>query len=47
MKIKNKLLNLEQIKKRIQIEKDKNKKIILCHGVFDVLHFGHIKHFRR
>ena len=24
----------------------KNKKIIgLCHGVFDVLHYGHIKHF--
>ena len=26
--------------------KNKNnlKKIVLCHGVFDVLHFGHIRH---
>ncbi len=22
-----------------------NKKIVLCHGVFDVLHYGHIKYF--
>lgn len=46
MNIKNKIFNLEQIKKKIQIEKNKNKKIIHCHGVFDVLHFGHIKHFK-
>ena len=25
--------------------KIKNKKIILCHGVFDILHYGHIKYF--
>ena len=23
----------------------RNKKVILCHGVFDLLHIGHIKHF--
>ena len=23
----------------------KNKKIVLCHGVFDLLHIGHIKYF--
>lgn len=22
------------------------KKIVLCHGVFDVLHFGHVKHLK-
>ena len=21
------------------------KKIVMCHGVFDILHIGHIKHF--
>jgi len=23
----------------------KNQKIVLCHGVFDIIHFGHINHF--
>lgn len=43
--MKNKILtknNLSQIR-----EKFKNKKIVLCHGVFDLLHFGHLKHFER
>ena len=26
-------------------KKFKNKKVGLCHGVFDLLHIGHIKHF--
>ena len=30
------------ILKKIRAEK---KKIVLCHGVFDVLHTGHINHF--
>ncbi len=25
--------------------KNKKNKIVLCHGVFDVLHLGHIHHF--
>ena len=24
-----------------------NKKVVLCHGVFDLLHIGHIRHFHR
>ena len=24
----------------------KNKKVVLCHGVFDLLHLGHIKYFK-
>ena len=31
----------EKIFKKIK----KNKKIILCHGVFDIVHPGHIRHF--
>ncbi len=27
-------------------KKYKNKIIGLCHGVFDILHFGHIEHFK-
>ena len=26
--------------------KSKNKKIVLCHGVFDLVHLGHIEHFK-
>ncbi len=26
--------------------KNKKKKIVLCHGVFDVVHLGHINHFK-
>ena len=28
-------------------KKFKNKKVGLCHGVFDLLHIGHIKHFEQ
>ena len=37
--------NIKKIKgifKKLKIEK---KRVVLCHGVFDVLHLGHIKHF--
>ena len=27
------------------IESQRHKKIVLCHGVFDLLHIGHIKYF--
>lgn len=35
----------EVIKKLIKIRKNK-KKIVLCHGVFDLVHYGHILHFK-
>ncbi len=37
--------NLNNLKKKINNLKKKEKKIVLCHGVFDVLHYGHILHF--
>ena len=40
-----KIVNLDQISKVIDLNKSKGKKIIHCHGVFDLLHIGHIKHF--
>ena len=33
------------IKTKLQKLKNKGMKIGLCHGVFDLLHIGHIKHF--
>lgn len=41
-----KIYTIEQLIKKIKLEKIKNKKIIHCHGVFDLIHVGHIKHFR-
>ena len=41
---KNKFLSKTELSKLR--ENHKNKKIILCHGVFDVLHHGHILHLK-
>ena len=38
-----KILDIKKLKKLIK--KNKNIKVGLCHGVFDILHYGHIKHF--
>lgn len=39
-----KLVNKKKLVKLLK--KNNNKKIILCHGVFDLVHYGHIKHFK-
>jgi rfaE bifunctional protein kinase chain/domain/rfaE bifunctional protein nucleotidyltransferase chain/domain len=41
-----KILPIEKLQKFLNKEKKKGKKIVLCHGVFDLLHIGHIKHFK-
>lgn len=43
--MKNKIVKLEALKKLIDQLRKKNKKIVHCHGVFDIVHIGHIKHF--
>ena len=45
--MKNKIYSLKNLSKIIQKEKDKKKTIIHCHGVFDLLHVGHIKHLEK
>ena len=41
-----KIHNLSSLKKIISKYKNQKKRIVLCHGVFDLLHIGHIKHFK-
>jgi rfaE bifunctional protein nucleotidyltransferase chain/domain len=41
----NKVLTLEQLSRRVAELKAAGKKVVLCHGVFDLLHYGHILHF--
>ena len=41
----NKIINFIDVKNLIKDLKRNHKRIIQCHGVFDLLHVGHIKHF--
>ena len=44
--MKNKIIQFENLQTKIDILKKNKKKIVHCHGVFDVVHIGHIKHFK-
>src|SRR5476649_2476442 len=44
-KTSKKILPLKEIAKRIEEVKAKGKKVVQCHGVFDIVHLGHIRHF--
>tara|TARA_B100001123_G_C15331118_1_gene1031258 strand:+ start:619 stop:2145 length:1527 start_codon:yes stop_codon:yes gene_type:complete len=42
-----KIVSIESLAKIVSKLKKKAKKVVLCHGVFDLLHIGHIKHFQK
>jgi len=44
--MKEKIKNIDEIAKIVSLKKSQGKRIVLCHGVFDLLHIGHIKHFK-
>jgi len=41
-----KIVSIEVLGKIVSKQKAKGKKVVLCHGVFDLLHLGHINHFQ-
>ena len=43
--MKQKIINIEKLDQLLKQYRKVGKKIVLCHGVFDLLHIGHIKHF--
>lgn len=45
MQPQNKLSELEQLAEVLGNLRTEGKRIVHCHGVFDLLHVGHIKHF--
>ncbi len=40
-----KIVPLDQFAQRVAELKASGRKVVLCHGVFDLLHYGHILHF--
>ena len=44
--MQNKILNDKNIKSILAKIKKNKKKIVLCHGTFDLLHLGHIEHLK-
>lgn len=41
------IYKIEDLASHIDTLKSKGLKIVLCHGVFDLIHLGHIKHLQR
>lgn len=41
-----KIVELEELKQEIHTLKSEGKKIVHCHGCFDLMHPGHIKYFQ-
>ncbi|MBI4371693.1 MAG: adenylyltransferase/cytidyltransferase family protein [Elusimicrobia bacterium] len=40
-----KVLSLEELAARLAKARAEGRRVVLCHGVFDLLHIGHIRHF--
>ena len=41
-----KIFKLEELAKTIHHLRSEGEKVVLCHGCFDLMHPGHIKHFQ-
>lgn len=41
-----KILGLDELAARVSRLRAGGKKVVLCHGVFDLLHVGHVRHLR-
>lgn len=41
-----KILEFNELSEKIKALKAQGKKVVLCHGCFDLMHPGHIKHFQ-
>lgn len=42
-----KILSIEALSQACDTHKSKGEKVVHCHGVFDLLHIGHIRHFEK
>lgn len=39
-----KIVNIDELAAQAQLCRDQGKRVVLCHGTFDLLHIGHIRH---
>ena len=46
MNVEEKTLSFSRLKEIVQETREEGKKVVLCHGVFDLMHPGHILHFK-
>ena len=46
MRSNDKIKTIEELAKVVSLLRAENKKIVHCHGVFDLIHIGHIKYFK-
>jgi len=44
-KVKSKIRTVDSMVRTVAMLKEKGKTIVQCHGVFDIVHLGHIRHF--
>lgn len=44
---RNKIWKLHDLAQELEQQRAKHKRIVQCHGVFDLLHIGHIRHFEQ
>ena len=42
-----KILSLDELAQRSNVLREKGKRIVLCHGTFDLMHTGHIRYLQR
>lgn len=47
MDLNEKILNIEELSDKLNSFRALDQKIVYCHGCFDLLHIGHIRHFRQ
>ena len=45
--INTKILSLEGIAAQSGVLKSQGKRVVLCHGTFDLMHTGHIRYLQR
>ncbi len=43
----NKIWALQDLARELEQQRSQHKRIVQCHGVFDLLHIGHIRHFEQ